>query len=88
MNDFWPADTSRYARLYALGIDAYRLVPFLGKGYGGMLGAYRGVTGNLTLTSQGLISRTLRCAEFRQGLPVLLEQAGDVEIQEPDAVNQ
>lgn len=88
INDFWPADASRYVRLYALGIDAYRLVPFLGKGYGGMLGAYRGVTGNLTLARQGLISRTLRCAEFRQGLPVLLEQAGDVEIQDPDAVNQ
>jgi len=75
INDFWPAGASRYVRLYALGIDAYRLVPFLGSGYGGLFGAYRGVTGNLTLTNQGLISRTLRCAEFRQGLPVLLEQS-------------
>jgi outer membrane PBP1 activator LpoA protein len=88
INDYWPVDASRYARLYALGIDAYRLVPYLGKGYGGLFAAYRGVTGNLTLANQGLVSRTLRCAEFRQGLPVLLEQAGDDGVQGPGAVNQ
>jgi outer membrane PBP1 activator LpoA protein len=86
--DYWPLDASRYTRLYALGIDAYRLVPYLGRGYGGMFGAYRGVTGNLTLVSQGLISRTLRCAEFRQGLPVVLEQTGDYETPNPQAVIQ
>jgi len=81
ITDFWPAGASRYVRLYALGIDAYRLVPYLGTGYAGLFGAYRGVTGNLTLTDQGLVSRTLRCAEFRQGLPVLLEQADSNETQ-------
>jgi outer membrane PBP1 activator LpoA protein len=74
INDFWPVAANRYARLYALGIDAYRLVPYLGNVNAGMFGAYRGVTGNLTLVNQGLVSRTLRCAEFRQGVPVLLEQ--------------
>ncbi|MEN8206734.1 MAG: penicillin-binding protein activator [Pseudomonadota bacterium] len=86
INDFWPADAGRYARLYALGIDAYRLVPYLGKVNGSIFGAYRGVTGNLTLLNQGHISRTLRCAEFRQGLPVLLEQGTGDEISIPDAV--
>ncbi len=51
-----------------------------------MFGAYRGVTGNLTLVNQGHISRTLRCAEFRQGLPVLLEQGSIDEMPIPDAV--
>jgi outer membrane PBP1 activator LpoA protein len=88
IRDFWPLDASRYARLYALGIDAYRLVPYLGRGYGGMFGAYRGVTGNLTLTSQGLISRSLHCAEFRQGVPVLLEQSSHDESLNPEAVIQ
>ena len=32
-----------------------------------------GVTGNLSLADDGHINRTLRCAEFRQGLPALLE---------------
>ena len=74
INDFWPMTADRYARLYALGIDAYRLVPYLGHANAGLFGAYRGVTGNLTLASQGLVSRTLRCAEFVRGVPVLLEQ--------------
>lgn len=74
INDFWPADASRYARLYALGIDAYRLAPYLGTGSAGMFGAYRGVTGNLSLAGAGIVSRTLRCAEFRRGVPVLLQQ--------------
>jgi len=83
INEFWPADAKRYARLYALGIDAYGLTPYLGKASVGMFGAYRGVTGNLTLVNQGHISRTLRCAEFRQGLPVLLEQGSSDEVPEP-----
>jgi outer membrane PBP1 activator LpoA protein len=74
IGDFWPDDASRYARLYALGIDAYRLAPYLGTNSAGMFGAYRGVTGNLSLAGGGVVSRTLRCAEFRQGVPVLLEQ--------------
>ena len=86
INDFWPAEASRYGRLYALGIDAYRLVPYLGKTNPGMFGAYRGVTGNLTLTNQGHISRTLRCAEFRNGLPALLEQDTRYELPDPEAV--
>ena len=86
ITDFWPADAGRYARLYALGIDAYRLVPYLGKASVGMFGAYRGVTGNLTLIDQGHISRTLRCAEFRQGMPVLLEQGSTDVVPEPETV--
>jgi outer membrane PBP1 activator LpoA protein len=78
INDSWPAAANRYGRLFALGIDAYRLVPYLGHASAGMFGAYRGVTGNLTLNHQGMVSRTLRCAEFTHGLPVLLEQdSGD-----------
>jgi outer membrane PBP1 activator LpoA protein len=82
ISDFWPVAANRYARLYALGIDAYRLVPYLGNVNAGMFGAYRGVTGNLTLTKEGLVSRTLRCAEFRQGVPMLLEQGRKNETQE------
>ena len=72
INASWPTNASRYRRLYALGIDAYRLTPYLSSN---MFGAYHGVTGNLSLGSQGHISRTLRCAKFSNGLPVLLEPA-------------
>ena len=72
INTSWPTNASRYGRLYALGIDAYRLTPYLGSN---MFAAYHGVTGNLSLGSQGHITRTLRCAKFSRGLPVLLEPA-------------
>ncbi|MGD2112732.1 MAG: penicillin-binding protein activator [Gammaproteobacteria bacterium] len=72
--EFWPDTSSRYARLFALGIDAYRIIPYLGELGNNMPGAYHGVTGNLSLGEQGRLNRTLRCARFEDGLPVLLEQ--------------
>lgn len=71
----WPDNADRYGRFYALGIDAYRLTPYLGKQGNNMFGAYHGVTGNLSLGNQGYINRSLRCAKFSAGLPVLLEPA-------------
>jgi hypothetical protein len=77
INEYWGANATRYARLYALGIDAWRIVPYLGGLGGSMFGAYHGVTGNLSLDSQGIINRTLRCARFSNGLPVLLDAGKD-----------
>ena len=73
INASWPGNASRYRRLYALGIDAYRLAPYLGELGNNMFGAYHGVTGNLSLGARGHINRSLRCAKFSRGLPVLLE---------------
>ena len=73
ISEFWPKNSIRYARLYALGIDAYRVIPYLGQLNQGMFSAYHGVTGNLSLNSDGHLNRTLRCAAFREGLPELLE---------------
>jgi outer membrane PBP1 activator LpoA protein len=73
INTSWPGNASRYRRLYALGIDAYRLTPYLGELGNNMFGAYHGVTGNLSLGARGRIERSLRCAKFSRGLPVLLE---------------
>jgi outer membrane PBP1 activator LpoA protein len=77
INEHWPANAARYARLYAFGIDAYRVVPYLGGLGGGMLGVYHGVTGNLSLDALGQINRNLRCAKFSHGLPTLLEPDTD-----------
>jgi outer membrane PBP1 activator LpoA protein len=71
--DQWPANAARYGRFYALGIDAWRITPYLGQLGGVLLGTYHGVTGNLSLDSRQQVHRTLRWAEFRNGLPVLLE---------------
>jgi len=73
ISQYWPDNASRYKRLYALGIDAYRVIPYLGQLGGSLFGTYHGVSGNLSLDKQGRIIRTLRCAKFRKGLPVLLE---------------
>jgi outer membrane PBP1 activator LpoA protein len=72
--EFWPDSSGRYARLYALGIDAYRVIPYLGELGNNMPGAYHGVTGNLSLGSGGRVNRTLRCARFAEGVAELLEQ--------------
>lgn len=77
VSEHWPDDAHRYARLFALGIDAYRVTPYLGQLGGNMFGAYHGVSGNLSLDSEGRITRTLRCATFRNGIPVLLEASTD-----------
>jgi len=77
ISDYWGPNMTRYARLYALGIDAWRIVPYLGELGGSMFGAYHGVTGNLTLDNQGVVNRSLRCARFRNGIPVLLETGKD-----------
>jgi uncharacterized protein len=73
----WPDNSIRYARLYALGIDAYRLLPYLGQQQSNLFGSYHGVSGNLSLGQHGEINRTLRCARFQNGVPVLLEQGTD-----------
>lgn len=73
VSEYWAANTARYARLYALGIDAWRIVPYLGELGGSMFGTYHGVTGNLSLDNLGVVNRSLRCARFSNGIPVLLE---------------
>jgi outer membrane PBP1 activator LpoA protein len=77
INEYWSENAKRNARLYALGIDAWRIVPYLGELGGSMFGAYHGVTGNLTLDNHGVINRSLRCARFSNGIPVLLESGND-----------
>ncbi len=77
MNEYWGPGLSRYSRLYALGIDAWRIVPYLGELGGSMFGAYHGVTGNLSLDNRGVVNRSLRCARFKNGTPVLLETGKD-----------
>jgi hypothetical protein len=77
VSEYWGPNATRYARLYALGIDAWRIVPYLGELGGSMFGAYRGVSGNLSLDNRGVINRSLRCARFENGVPVLLDAGQD-----------
>ncbi len=68
----WPADLKRNTRLYALGIDAYQLLPFLQQPG---LRYLNGVTGVLSVDHGQKIYRELRWAEMQRGHPRLLEAA-------------
>ncbi len=72
LNRNWAQEKSNYRRLYALGIDAYRLIPEIGR-LGVDKNSYLlGETGDLKLDSNNIIKRKLRRAQFVEGKPVLL----------------
>jgi outer membrane PBP1 activator LpoA protein len=69
----WPDSAASHGRFYALGVDAYRIMPYLGRFQSGLFGAYRGATGNLTLDDRQVVHRTLVWAQFRNGVPQLID---------------
>jgi outer membrane PBP1 activator LpoA protein len=68
----WPGQADRQARLYAMGYDAYRLVPKL---YGGADASttISGMTGTLYLDERSRIHRELAWAEISGGRAVALQ---------------
>ncbi|MGH8308048.1 MAG: penicillin-binding protein activator, partial [Gammaproteobacteria bacterium] len=70
----WPNNFSSNSRLYALGFDAWRLVPLLYKGKPFSM-TVQGMTGLLSMDSNGHIHRQLDWASFKNGAPILLAPA-------------
>lgn len=68
----WPRRAARYTRLFALGIDAYGLIPHLGRLQVNDYASYEGETGSLSMDAGGHIHRQLSWARFQDGLPVPL----------------
>ncbi len=68
----WPEREQRYPRLYAMGIDAFQLTPYLRESQTGMLGRYAGVTGTLYLDNARRVHRSLEWLEFKNGAVVVL----------------
>ncbi len=68
----WPERMKRRPRLFALGIDAYEIVPALSALASGELARFEGVTGRLTLDNRGRLHRELLWARFLGGQPRLL----------------
>ncbi|MFC3852384.1 penicillin-binding protein activator [Salinispirillum marinum] len=62
-----PAQYERYARLYAMGLDAFNLVPRMRFLQQDPAASYQGVTGTITLAPNGQLNRRLRWAEFVNG---------------------
>jgi len=68
---YWPAESSRRARLFAMGYDSFQIAARM-TGPGG-LPEIDGVTGRLYLASDGRIHRKLMWARIVRGQPVALE---------------
>lgn len=72
LDAYWP-QRAGLVRFYGMGFDAYRLVGSL---YTGEAGAWplRGLSGDLSLDTQGRVRRVLPLARFRGGRPVAIEE--------------
>jgi hypothetical protein len=85
IRDSWPANAARYSRFFALGIDAWRIIPYIEQPQANPPGTFQGVTGNLTLDTRHRIHRgLLRWAHFRDGRPALLEAVVDIRENQQD----
>ncbi len=71
----WPEITPAQDRLYALGVDAYRLLMHLPALASQPAARLEGATGTLSLEADGVIQRGLTWARFSNGLPALLDGA-------------
>ena len=78
IREYWPDSATRYGRFHALGIDAWHIIPYVEQLGNNLMGAYQGVTGNLTLDSNRMVHRSLSWAQFQQGLPSPLPSSVDV----------
>ncbi len=65
----WPSSAHAFKRLYAMGIDAYRLIPSLRYLRTHPQEHFRGATGNLYLDGQNRVHRQLVWARFKGGRP-------------------
>ncbi|MCP4431798.1 MAG: penicillin-binding protein activator [Gammaproteobacteria bacterium] len=74
INKLWPDESSRFSRLFALGIDAYRLIPSLRRlmVHPEESGSHH--TGELSVDKNGRIHRRLLMATYIKGLARLLAQ--------------
>ncbi len=67
----WQNTAHAFKRLYAMGADAYRLIPWLRYLRSHRQDHFSGATGNLYLDNSNRIHRQLIWARFRGGKPVL-----------------
>jgi outer membrane PBP1 activator LpoA protein len=90
--ELWQNRADHYQRLFALGIDAYRVLPRLNTLGLQSTADFNGMTGNLSLDESRRLHRRLECAIFKRGLPDSLGSMPELApvssepIQQPNAV--
>ncbi|MBL7004722.1 MAG: penicillin-binding protein activator, partial [Gammaproteobacteria bacterium] len=67
INQLWPQRSQTYSRLFAMGIDAYRMIPQLKRLMLNPEEKYKGLTGTLTVDKFGKIHRELLLATYEKG---------------------
>jgi outer membrane PBP1 activator LpoA protein len=65
---------TRYGRLYAMGVDAFNLYPYLQQLSMTSGAQFQGQTGNLSLSPDNRVQRHMTWAIFSAGVPKLLDQ--------------
>jgi hypothetical protein len=70
----WPNTSKRYMRLYALGIDAFNVLPELNRMRRNRFSSYQGETGLLYLDVNNRLLRRLVWAQFVSGRPRVLDK--------------
>lgn len=70
----WPNASKRYSRLFALGVDAYRVIGELNGLRRNRSEFYAGETGDLYLDVANRLQRRLSWAKFERGVPLPLSE--------------
>lgn len=73
ISNAWPKSAKRYIRLYALGIDAYSVIPELNRLRRNRFASFQGETGVLYLDIDNRLQRRLLWAQFTRGVPKVLD---------------
>lgn len=71
LTEYWPDQSERRSRLYALGFDAYRLIPIVNSGSNDQ--EIEGMTGTLYFDDRNRILRRLPWAKIQRGKPILMD---------------
>ena len=69
----WPHAHSGLDRLFALGVDAYAVIPHLNRLNSENAVRFEGMTSGLSLGRGGRLHRQLLWAQFRKGVPALVD---------------
>jgi hypothetical protein len=70
----WPDSSKKYMRLYALGVDAFNVIPELNRLRRNQFSSYQGETGLLYIDVNNRILRRLIWAQFVAGKPRVLDK--------------
>jgi len=70
----WPSASRRYVRFFALGVDAFNIIPEINRLRRSKFGAFQGETGVLYLDVNNRFQRRLLWAQFQKGKPKILAE--------------